>query len=298
MNSLCQIQGYSNMLETRPLCGPVPKPPYSLPPACHFRVTIGLNTMVRRTHLGLLLAFVLVGNVYGAAGWFHVKGKKPGKHTASATVSIVSGASGCKVDVDGAGAGITSAKGTVTIDVTPGDHYVHVLCPGQQDTSYFISPRARQKVHVDARAAASNSHAPQNSPLNPAASEMELRHMVSEAVQLRANGKFNEAIKLLRRATLLDPRNGDLHRELGITFLGRHDLERARVEMLEAVHREPDDVDAHSGLAYALEKLGDLNGSLKQYHICTKMDPHDTSYRDHYVEVLGLLYAQKAKNKH
>jgi len=298
VRSLCQIQGYSNMPETRLCRRPAPKAYSPTQPAHQFRVTIGLNIMIRRTHLGLLLAFALAGNVYGTAKWFHGKGRKHGKHNASATVSVVSGVRGCRVDVDGAGAGITGAKGMVTIDVAPSDHYVHVLCPGQRDASYFISPPAGHKVNVDARAAASNSHSSEDSPLNPAVSEMELRRMVSEADQMRANGKFKEAVSLLRKAALMDPRNGDLHRELGITFLMYHDWERARVEMLEAVHREPDDVDAHSGLAYALEKLGDLQEALRQYHICTKMDPHDTSYRDHYVEVLGLLYAQQAKNKH
>lgn len=254
--------------------------------------------MARPSHIGFLLAFVLAGNVYGAPNWFHGK-KKHGRRSAAATLSVVSGAAGCKVDVDGVGAGITSAEGILTIkDVDAGDHYVHVLCPGQREASYFVSPPAGRQVRVDARAAATNAHAAANSPLNPAVSEMELRHMVSEAVQMRAGGKFQEAVALLRRATLLDPRNGDLHRELGITFLMYHDWERARVEMLEAVHREPEDVDAHSGLAYALEKLGDLDAALKQYRICTRLDPHDSSYRDHYVEVLGMVYAEKAKKKH
>jgi Flp pilus assembly protein TadD len=134
--------------------------------------------------------------------------------------------------------------------------------------------------------------------INPAASEMQLREMVSEAVQLRSSGQFKEAVELLRKATMLDPGNGDLHQELGITFLEFHDWERARVEMLEAIRREPNSVEAHSRLAYALEKLGDLDGALKQYRICTEMDPHDTSYRDHYVEVLGKLYSEKADKKH
>lgn len=254
--------------------------------------------MFRRSHVGLLLAFALAANVYGVASWFHGK-KKHGPQSASAIVSVVSGAAGCKVDIDGVGAGITNAQGTFTIkDVAAGDHYVHVLCPGQRDSSYFISPAAGHSVRVDARAAASNANVAATSPLNPAASQMQLRHMVSEAVQLRAGGKFREAVALLRRATLLDPRNGDLHRELGITFLMYHDWERARVEMLEAVHREPGDVDAHSGLAYALEKLGDLDESLEQYRICTHLAPHDTSYRNHYIRVLGMLYAAKAKKKH
>jgi tetratricopeptide (TPR) repeat protein len=253
--------------------------------------------MNTRPHIGFLLALALAGNAYGSAKWF--RGKKHGKQDASASVSIVSGLAGCKVDVDGDEAGATGSEGNLMLNgVDPGDHYVHVLCPGQRNASYFISPPAGQHVEVDARAAATNSRAAESSPLNPAASELELRHMVSEADQLRSSGQFREAVELLRKATLLDPRNGDLHRELGITFLMFHDWERARVEMLEAVRREPESVEAHSGLAYALEKLGDLDEALKQYRICTQMDPHDTSYRDHYVEVLGMLYSQKAKKKY
>lgn len=262
-----------------------------------FRATIDSTTMHMRPQFALFLALALAGNAYGLPKWF--KGKKPGNKDASATVSVVSGIDGCKVDVDGKEAGITGSNGVLMVkDVEPGDHYVHVQCPDQRETSYFISATAGPQMEVDARGAAANSHATDSSPINPAASEMELRHMVSEADQLRSGGKFKEAVELLRKATMLDPRNGDLHRELGITFLMFHDWEGARIEMLEAVRREPENVDAHSGLAYALEKLGDLDGALKQYQICTRMDPHDTSYRDHYVQVLGQLYTEKAQKKH
>ena len=124
------------------------------------------------------------------------------------------------------------------------------------------------------------------------------REQFNTALQAFQSGQFKEAVELLRKAMMLDPRNGDLHRELGITFLMFHDWERARVEMLEAVHREPDNVDAHSGLAYALQKTGDLDGALKEYRLCRKMDPNDTSYQDHYVEVLGQLYSEKSQKKH
>lgn len=249
-----------------------------------------------RAQVGLLIVLAMAGNAYAGINWLH--GKKHAKHENSAIVSVITGVPECKVDVDGDEAGVTDIEGRLTIkDADPGDHYVHVLCPGQREAAYFISPVAGETAEVDARAAATNSKAPEITSLNPAASEMELRNMVSEADQMRSSGRFNEAIELLHRASNLDPRNGDLHRELGITFLMIHDWERARVEMLEAVRLEPESVEAHSGLAYALEKLGDLDASLKEYHICTQMDPHDTSYRDHYVEVLGLLYAAKAQKK-
>jgi Tetratricopeptide repeat len=253
--------------------------------------------MHTRPQFALFLTLALAANAYGLHKWFH--GKKHGKQDASATVSVVSGIDRCKIDVDGKEAGISGSDGVLMVkDVEPGDHYVHVQCPDQRERSYFISPTAGHQVEVDARGAAPDSRVTDSSPINPAASEMELRHMVSEADQLRSGGKFKEAVELLRKATMLDPRNGDLHRELGITFLMFHDWEGARIEMLEAVRREPENVDAHSGLAYALEKLGDLDGALKQYRICTQMDPHDTSYRDHYVQVLGQLYTEKAQKKH
>jgi hypothetical protein len=250
-----------------------------------------------RAHIVFLLLILFTTANFVSGKWF--SGKKHDNQNAPATVSVDSGVAGCKVDVDGDVAGSTGSDGTLRIkDVEPGDHYVHVLCPEQREASYFISPQPHQQMEVDATAAATNSRQPEATQLNPAASEMELRHMVSEADQLRSTGQFKEAVELLRKATLLDPRNGDLHRELGITFLMFHEWEQARVEMLEAVRREPENVDAHSGLAYSLEKLGDLDAALKEYRLCTQLDPHDTSYRDHYVQVLGELYSEKAQKKH
>ena len=250
-------------------------------------------------YLILAISLAMTANTFGFAKWFHGKPKKPDKQDSLSVVVVDSGLPECKVDIDGVGSGITGTKGTLLIqDVEPGDHYLHVQCPAQRDVSYFISPSPGQKIQVEAQGAATSSRAAAVSPLDSAASEMQLRRMVTQAVQLRASGQFKEAVELLRKASTLDPRNGDLHRELGITFLMIHDWERARIEELEAIRREPASVGAHSGLAYALEKLRDYNGALREYRICTQMDPHDTSYRDHYIEVLGLQYAQQKQKKH
>lgn len=267
--------------------------------ACGFCATIESHVMNRRAQFVALLVVALAASPYAFPKWFHGKAKKAARANTSATVVVDAGVPDCKVDVDGEGAGVTGSDGILPVEgVDPGDHYLHVQCPGHRDVSYFISPAANQKIQLDAHSASSASHPAQMSPLAEAAARRQLRHMVSQAVQMRSNGQFKEAVELLRKAMQMDPRNGDLHRELGITFLMYHDWERARVEMLEAVRREPDNVEAHSGLAYALEKLGDFQESLDQYRLCSKLDPHDTTYRDHYVEVLGLLYAQKAQKKH
>jgi Flp pilus assembly protein TadD len=88
-----------------------------------------------------------------------------------------------------------------------------------------------------------------------------------------------------------------LHRELGITFLLAKDWKRARVEMLEALKHDPDDADAHNGLGYALEKLGELEPALREYRTATHLEPDDPSYRQHYIEALAKLSAQKAEKK-
>lgn len=255
--------------------------------------------MKPRGYFILAISLALAANTYAFGKWFHSKSKKSVKQNSLAAVVADSGLPGCKVDIDGVGSGITGAKGTLLIEgVKPGDHYLHVQCPEHKVKSYFISPHPGQELQINAQGVETGSNPAGASTVESAASVRQLRHMVTEAVQLRANGQFKQAVVLLRKATLLDPQNGDLHRELGITFLMIHDWEPARVEMLEAIRLEPNRVAAHSGLAFALEKLGDLNGALRQYRICTRMDPHDTSYRDHYIEVLGLLYAQQKQKKH
>jgi Flp pilus assembly protein TadD len=130
-----------------------------------------------------------------------------------------------------------------------------------------------------------------------AESKVELRQLVQKAVELRAAGLFDEAVAKLHEATQRDPENSDLHRELGITFLLAKEWKRARVEMLEAIKHDPDDADAHNGLGYALEKLGELEPALGEYRTATHLEPDDPTYRQHYIEALAKLTAQKSEKK-
>ena len=114
---------------------------------------------------------------------------------------------------------------------------------------------------------------------------------------MRARGRLEEAVERLRAALKLDAENSDLHRELGITFLLGKDWKRARVEMLEAIRHDPTDADAYNGLGYALEKMGDLGGAVKQYRMATRLDPQDPTYRTHYFDILSKLAQEGAKKK-
>jgi tetratricopeptide (TPR) repeat protein len=209
---------------------------------------------------------------------------------------------GCAVELDAAPVGKTGTQGELVLkDVDPTDHYIHVLCPGLQEQAYFISPRAGETAEIRLTSSAANpsggSTPSDEKALGAGQSKIQLRQLVQKAVQLRAAGLFDEAVAELHEATQRDPDNSDLHRELGITFLLAKEWKRARVEMLEAIKHDPSDADAHNGLGYALEKLGELQPALEEYRKATHLEPEDLSYRQHYIEALGKLSAQKAEKK-
>ncbi len=202
------------------------------------------------------------------------------------------------MDIDGAPAGKTGAAGSLTLsDVPASDHYIHVDCPGLPETTYFISPAPGSETSIQPKPEITSSEGPATPPLAAAENNMELRRLLSGAVDARSNGQFPEAIQTLRQAIQLDPDNPGLHHELGMTFLMIRDWDNAGVELREAIRHDPSSADAHNGLGYALEKLGDLQAALKEFRIATHLDPNDQSYEDHYVDVLGMIVAEQAGKK-
>lgn len=214
----------------------------------------------------------------------------------AAKVTIHTGQAGCRVDLDADAAGTTDATGNLVIaEVDPGDHYLHVRCPAKPEAAYFISPKANEAVQILSTPSALSSSA--SDPVAMAEDKAQLRRLVQQAVQLRAQARLDEAVAALRQALKLDPENSDLHRELGITFLLAKEWRRARVEMIEAIRHDQTDADAHNGLGYALEKLGDIDGAVKEYRIAMNLEPDDTIYRTHYFEALVKIQAGKQVKK-
>ncbi len=217
----------------------------------------------------------------------------------SAEIRVIADKEGCAVELDASPAGKTGSQGILVLpDVEPMDHYLHVRCPGEQaEIAYFVSPHAGESVEIRQGAGGSSIPDSTRSPLEAAEVKIKLRRDVQQAVRLRAQGRLEEAVQLLHEATKMDPENSDLHRELGITFLLDKEWKRARAEMLEAIRHDPTDADAHNGLGYALEKLGDIDTALKEYRIATHLEPDNSSYRQHYLEALGKLAVKQAEKK-
>jgi tetratricopeptide (TPR) repeat protein len=217
---------------------------------------------------------------------------------ASPQVTVHAPGLGCPVDIDGRPVGKTDGHGVLVVpEVEAGDHYLHVRCPNAGEKTFFISPLAGERLALDDNPAKEAPESEADAGLRTAATEIQLRQLVQQAQQLRAQGRLDEAVEKLRAAARLDPANSDLHRELGISFLLGRDWKRARVEMLEAIHNDPTDADAYNGLGYALEKTGQLSEAMKQYRMATHLDPADPTYRTHYFDMLSKLAQEDAKKK-
>lgn len=215
----------------------------------------------------------------------------------TAKVIVQAGPAGCQVDLDAAAAGVTDPAGNLIItDVDPGDHYLHVRCPGKPEVAFFVSPKANEQARIgpikDAPLSLETSD-----PAAKAEDKIQLQRLVQRAIQLRGQAHLDEAVAALRAAMKLDPENSDLHRELGITFLMAKEWKRARVEMIEAIRHDQTDADAHNGLGYALEKLGDIDGALKEYRTAANLEPDDPTYRTHYLDMLVKVQAAKEVKK-
>jgi tetratricopeptide (TPR) repeat protein len=219
------------------------------------------------------------------------------RQTPTSKVIVQAGQPGCRVDLDASVAGTTDATGNLTLaDIEPGDHYIHIRCPGKPEAAFFISPKAASETRIGPVKDESSASA-ETDLATMADNKAKLQQLVQQAIRLRNQARLDEAVAALRQAMTLDPENSDLHREMGITFLLAKEWKRARVEMLEAIRHDQTDADAHNGLGYALEKLGDLDAALKEYHIATQLEPDDASYRTHYLDTLVKIQARQEAKK-
>lgn len=215
-----------------------------------------------------------------------------------ARVEIRAGKALCSVDVDGTPEGKTGSHGTLTLDdVSPSDHYIHVVCAGKPEMIYFISPSPGSALVLTPQDSLSPAAKANSDSLAVAERDMAMRRLFREATNYRSNGQFPQAIETLRRAIQVDPENPNLHHELGETFLMVQQWDSARVELLEALRHDPNSAGLHNGLGYAYEKLGDLRAALDQYRLASRLDPTDGAYQDRYLEALAEFEASQPHKK-
>ncbi len=69
--------------------------------------------------------------------------------------------------------------------------------------------------------------------------------------------RLDAAVRVLERATVLQPEDADAHGNLGAAYYLSGDLERAAASLETAVLLDPDDVDRNRSLAEVLRETGD-----------------------------------------
>jgi tetratricopeptide (TPR) repeat protein len=96
-----------------------------------------------------------------------------------------------------------------------------------------------------------------------------------------------EAKKALQSALVLDERNPEVLRRLGVVYMNMNDYSDARkiYEMLLEI--DPDDDLAHSSLANALHKLGEDEAALAHHRRAVELDP---DYAPHHYNYANTLY--------
>lgn len=92
-------------------------------------------------------------------------------------------------------------------------------------------------------------------------------------------GRTDEAIAHLARASQLDPRSPHAETELGLIWLARGDLGRARAHLEAALARDERHVEAHVGLAQVLLALG-LEKEAKVHSDLSRTLPQANPRRD------------------
>src|SRR5271157_3636852 len=120
---------------------------------------------------------------------------------ASAQVTVRARGPGCSVDLDDQRLGKTDDHGVLILpEVEPGDHYLHLRCPSEGEKAFFISPHSGEHVALDGNKAEEASNPDADAAPNLAEVKLLLRQLVQQAVQLRAQGKLDEAVERLRAA--------------------------------------------------------------------------------------------------
>jgi Flp pilus assembly protein TadD len=62
-------------------------------------------------------------------------------------------------------------------------------------------------------------------------------------------GKFDEALEVFRRTTLVNPKESDAYFEMGVIYQQRNDRARALAAYKKAAELSPDDPDYHRAVA-------------------------------------------------
>jgi tetratricopeptide (TPR) repeat protein len=133
------------------------------------------------------------------------------------------------------------------------------------------------------------------SPVEPAAAPRpasQVATLISRALRLRAAGRSEEAIPLLRQAVLLDPANAAARHELGSSLLDRGQLAEAADHLATAVRLDPNRAMSHYHLGLALSRQGKAKEAIASHRAAVAIAP---SLADAHFELGRLHYERRSR---
>ena len=114
-----------------------------------------------------------------------------------------------------------------------------------------------------------------------------LQELLEIADESLEKGDNLEAKKALQSALILDERNPEVLRRLGVVYMNMNDYSDAREVYELLLEIDPDDDLAHSSLANALHKLAEDEAALEHHRRAIALDP---DYAPHHYNYANTLY--------
>jgi len=121
----------------------------------------------------------------------------------------------------------------------------------------------------------------------PEEEKSRLDELVEIADESLEKGDNLEAKKALQSALILDERNPEVLRRLGVVYMNMNDYPHARETYELLLEIDPKDDLAHSSLANALHKLGEDDAALIHHKEAIALDP---DYAPHHYNYANTLY--------
>ncbi|WP_292656817.1 tetratricopeptide repeat protein [Nitratifractor sp.] len=118
-------------------------------------------------------------------------------------------------------------------------------------------------------------------------SQSRLEELLEIADESLEKGDNLEAKKALQSALILDEKNPEILRRLGVVYMNMNDYTDAREIYETLLAQDPTDDLAHGSLANALHKLGEEEEALEHHREAIRLDP---DYAPHHYNYANTLY--------
>ena len=96
----------------------------------------------------------------------------------------------------------------------------------------------------------------------------------ARGIQLRNQGKLEEAVECYGKAIRIDPRSAAIHNNLGLALRDLHRLDDAMAAYQRALELMPGSAAVRSNIATVLKDMGDLDAAIQWYRSALEAEPN------------------------